>query len=166
MPPLKKDDSSDFRKYLDERFNSLHFRLDTITKNQEDTDLSVKELFHIVDTVRQVDAAKCVSCINTKDLKEVKKNVDEVMFIKKYYKPFLLAAAFTVLGIIYTGREMYDKVMTMIEIETAKSDQQKIEILKKVDENTKGVNSNSNVINNNAEIQQDQLEREKQRNTK
>jgi hypothetical protein len=156
--PLKEADSSDFRRYLDERFNSLHFRLDTIASNQEDTDLSVKELSHIVDTMRQLELTKCMTCVNTKELKDVIKKVDEIFFIKKYYKPFLVTMAVTLGSMLYTGNEAYTKVKTAISSEAAKSEAEKAVLLEKIKEN-------AGVINNNAEIQKDQLKRE-QKTTK
>lgn len=149
------EQESDFRKYLDERFKSLHFRLDTIEENQEKNEVSTKELFHIVDTMRILDANKCVQCTNTKEIAIIKTDLGEVLFIKKYWKPLLIASLFSAAVIVYGGVKGYEEVKEMIQTESVKEKAANKKIMEKVDVNTK-------VINNNAEVQKQEIKKQEE----
>lgn len=97
MPPPKKRSTTKnepdyLMKYLESEFSSLHQKLDN-------NELSVKELNHIVETMRIQEANKCANCENTREIKLIKVDVDEFKFIKKYKNVFIIAVAVSALAI-------------------------------------------------------------------
>jgi len=170
MSPIRKEESNDFRMYLEERFKgleknqnesfkNLHFRLDFIDKNQKEADLSVKELFHIVETMRIIDANRCISCINTKKIEIIETGLSEILFFKKYRRQFVMAGILSLLIFLAGSTTAFIEIKKWIT-EDAKQEVKvetneiKTEIL------TKRVDTNTDVINNNAKIQKGQLKRE------
>jgi len=176
MAPAKKEESNDFRMYLDERFKgleknqeegfkNLHFRLDFIDKKQEDSDLSVKELSHIVETIRIIDANKCVTCANTKKVAIMETGLSEILFFKKYRKQFIMAGVLSILIFLVGSTTAFIEIKKWI-IEDAEQEVRVEENIVKTENLTKRVNTNTDVINNNAKIQKDQLKREDEKNKK
>ena len=107
---VEKTEKDFFMKYLDQRFDNLHLQLNTIDKKQSETDISVKGLTNIIDTIKLQYENKFTYCANSSELKELNKRVDEVYFIKKYYKPFLVTAAVSIGIMFYTVTEGYFKL--------------------------------------------------------
>jgi cell division protein FtsL len=161
MPPMKKDQEDMFKLYLDERFNNLHYQLNTLVKGQETSDVSIKELFHIIDTMREVDNSKCVKCENSTeirtirrdldeiivlDIKSVKKDITEVLFIKKYWKPFLIASVVMGLSMVIIADNTWSNFKSKYEVIVQKQEQQINNANKKIDTNTKVINKNSELL--------------------
>jgi len=156
MPPMKKDQEDMFKLYLEEKFNGLHYRLNDIVKNQDDADISIKELFHIVDTMREVDANKCLVCSNTGKVNLIRKDLDGILFIIKYWKPFLITALVVGVGFVIGADNAWSTFKDKYTKDIIKYEQQ-------VEKVNQKVTTNTGVINANAEIQKNQIKREDER---
>jgi len=149
MPPAKKEETNDFRLYLDEKFNHVHFRLDIIDTKQLEADIAIKELAHIIDSTRIMESNRCVSCENTREIKQIKIFVNEIMFIKKYYKVFALAGVVGFVVMVYSSIQAYSGIKDIVKQEVLQFEE--------IKETKAAVKVNSGVINNNAEVLREQV---------
>ncbi len=101
---LPKDDS-DFRMYLEVKFNLVHEIVGNLEKQISGVDLSVKELSHIVETIKVIDSQHFILCPNTESVKILGAQVAEFNFFKKYRRSFLLAGAATIFGFFIAAYE-------------------------------------------------------------
>jgi hypothetical protein len=131
IPPPTTDFQVYFVKYMEEKFLRLHERIDASDEATDRLDLSVKELSHIVDSIQTKDQQHYILCPNTNAIKVVnaemvilKEDVSEFRFIKKYWKVFLIAAACTFVGFLYTGFRTWEESKALL----AKRDSLKIQI--------------------------------------
>lgn len=116
-PPPSTDFQIYFVKYMEEKFLRLHEKI-------EDIEVGVKELGHIVDTMIIKDGQHYQLCPNTIAFKSINDEINDFKFIKRYWKVFLIAAAVTFIGFMYTGFKTWEEYKSLL----VKRDSLKMEI--------------------------------------
>lgn len=95
--------------YLEEKFIRMHECLDDLNEKTDTIDLSVKELSHIVDSMKSTEDRHFLTCPNTFDMKAIKEEISENKFFKKYWKVFAISAVVlflvTTIGVLRTWEE-------------------------------------------------------------
>lgn len=128
-----KNDRDFMMLYLEEKFIRVHERLDNIDEKTDGIDTSVKELAHTVDSMKLVEDRHFLTCPNTDDLKEIKAEISENKFFKKYWKPFAIAAVvsflITFVGVLKLWEEYKVLIVekAILRTEVNKNTQGKIE---------------------------------------
>lgn len=140
---LKNQQNSDtalplyFEKYMEEKFGTLHEKLDDADDWRKSIDLSIKEMNHFLATEMEQNKTHYVICPNTKILNvanvlEIQKQVEELAFIRKYHKAFLISGLVTFVifcaGLFTTYITITDYINKQhnITIEAIKQEEQSI----------------------------------------
>jgi hypothetical protein len=125
VPPMPSFDSPDFRLYMEEKFNLVHEKVDNLKENVDGlkdniagVDLGVKELAHIVETMRVTESQHYGACPNTSELKTLSAQVQEFTFFKKHKNTFAISYGVMFLGLIltlYEGSSKYHDVILKLK---------------------------------------------------
>jgi|SRR5665647_73306 len=105
---------ADFRYYLDKLLKGIDDKFGMFTKQQDRIEEKVDDIWTTIDIMKAQIASQCDNCQNTNDVTELKKNVGELMIIKKYWKVFVTAlVAVGIVGII-TWTEAIQRLKTKV----------------------------------------------------
>ena len=85
-------------KYFEEKFGRLNDKLDTVIDQVKKTNGTVKENQTRIDLLEKDDIRHYANCPNTKMLDQIKDDLLEYRFVKKYPRIFLIGA-----GLFFVG---------------------------------------------------------------
>lgn len=90
-----------FEKFLEEKFKGVSSAIDDLKAQQTKIETNVNNIIQTIEKIKDTEAMHFLDCPNTDSIKELKKNIDEFLFIKRYWKIFAIAASVMVLiGIV------------------------------------------------------------------
>jgi len=150
--------SDDFRLYLEEKFRNLHEKLEDISVKQENTDLSLKELTHFMDTSKIQNSLKCFTCDNSGRIKGLEDKLQEISFFKAHWKTFAISGAVSIVGLFVGVTETKKVAENFLQqfISAQKTEIQKeIQPVKKM-----GLENRAKIYENKSEYYRDKTEEE------
>lgn len=110
----------EYRQFIIDRFDGMsklaesqhalvQFQLKTISEQTEETEKKANEIDKQLRELTNSESKHYAECPIKKKAEETEKNLAQVLFIIKYWKPFAYGAAFFVLSLIYAGKLGIDK---------------------------------------------------------
>lgn len=97
---ISKQNPDYFEKYLDQKFDGVHIELINLSKQNEQLDQNIKQMWNIINLHSE--------------------KINEIFFIKKYYKVFLAGLLLFVSASVYAAWETYTNYQELIKIELPK----------------------------------------------
>ena len=89
-----------FEKYMDSKFDGVHLQIESVKKQHDQISGQIDELWKSVDKIKETENAHQKNCINTRQISVISKQVEELEFIKKYYKIFIYALGFLAIIVV------------------------------------------------------------------
>ena len=142
--PQQTQEKSFMMEYLEEKFISVHKRMDDIDKDNENINVSLRNISHSVENIQLSESKHYLTCPNTGELEILKQKVSEFLFIKKYWKVFAISLALTLFTMFYTALKQLQEYQSFY----FKDNIQNMEILnnkQNTTQNTRSIDSLSGV---------------------
>ena len=114
-----------FEMFLEEKFKSVAEAIGQLKTQQNNIENKINDITETIEKLKLSEALHFSDCPNTPGLADLKKKIDEFLFIKKYWKVFLIAAVVFLMGSAYTIIEARKNLKDMTEtviIESKKID--------------------------------------------
>lgn len=108
-PPQQMHEKSFMMEYLEEKFKSVHKRMDDIDKDNEGIGLSVQHLSQSVESMQISESRHFQNCPNTAEILILKDKLSEFLFFKKYWKVFALSAAITIFAMLFSAMKTWQE---------------------------------------------------------